>query len=55
MNGPVSWLSYAFRFMQLPIGLFGISIAAATLPRISKARRRGFSGRFRDCSRHAPS
>ncbi|MEO8137979.1 MAG: murein biosynthesis integral membrane protein MurJ, partial [Betaproteobacteria bacterium] len=37
MNGPVSWLSYAFRFMQLPMGLFGVSIAAATLPRISQS------------------
>ena len=32
INGPVSWLSYAFRFMQLPLGLFGVAIAAATLP-----------------------
>jgi putative peptidoglycan lipid II flippase len=35
MNGPVSWLAYGFRFMQLPMGLFGVSIASATLPRIS--------------------
>ena len=27
INGPVSWLSYAFRFMQLPLGLFGVAIA----------------------------
>ena len=37
MNGPVSWLSYAFRFQQLPLGLFGISIASATLPRIARS------------------
>jgi putative peptidoglycan lipid II flippase len=36
LNGPVSWLSYAMRFLQLPMGLFGVSIASATLPRISK-------------------
>ena len=36
LNGPVSWLSYAMRFQQLPMGLFGVSIASATLPRISK-------------------
>jgi putative peptidoglycan lipid II flippase len=36
-NGPVSWLSYAFRFMQLPIGLFGVSIASATLPAVSRS------------------
>lgn len=37
MNGPVSWLSYAYRFMQLPMGLFAVSVASATLPRISKS------------------
>ena len=37
INGPVSWLSYAFRFMQLPLGLFGVSIASATLPSISRS------------------
>src|SRR6185369_6025940 len=31
-DGPVSWLSYAFRFMQLPLGLFGVAMASATLP-----------------------
>jgi putative peptidoglycan lipid II flippase len=33
----VSWLSYAFRFMQLPLGLFGVAIASATLPAISRS------------------
>jgi putative peptidoglycan lipid II flippase len=48
MNGPVSWLSYAFRFMQLPMGLFGVSVASATLPRISRhAAERDFPA-FRD-------
>jgi len=28
----VSWLTYAFRVMYLPIGLFGVSIATAVLP-----------------------
>lgn len=36
-TGAVSWLSYSFRLMQFPIGLFGVSIAAATLPAFSKA------------------
>ena len=31
-TGAVSWLTYAFRVMYLPIGLFGISIATAVLP-----------------------
>ncbi len=34
--GAVSWLNYAFRLMQFPIGVFGVSLAQATLPRVSK-------------------
>jgi putative peptidoglycan lipid II flippase len=37
LDGPVSWLAYAFRFMQLPLGLFGVAIASATLPAISRS------------------
>lgn len=48
LNGPVSWLSYAMRFMQLPMGLFGVSIASATLPRISKHAAAGDLGTFRE-------
>lgn len=35
-TGAVSWLSYAFRLMYLPIGLFGVSIATAALPELSR-------------------
>ena len=38
-QGAVSWLSYAFRLMYLPIGLFGVSIATAALPEIARQRR----------------
>ncbi|MEW5978730.1 MAG: murein biosynthesis integral membrane protein MurJ [Acidobacteriota bacterium] len=34
-EGAVSWLNYAFRLMQFPIGVFGVAIAAAALPTIS--------------------
>ena len=34
--GAVSWLGYAFRLMYLPIGLFGVSIATAALPDLSR-------------------
>lgn len=34
--GSVSWLSYAFRIMQLPLGLFGVAVAQATLPVVSR-------------------
>jgi putative peptidoglycan lipid II flippase len=39
--GAVSWLNYAFRLMQFPIGIFGVSLAQATLPRISAHWARG--------------
>jgi len=35
-NGPVTWLNYAFRLIQLPIGLFGVSLAAVNLAVISR-------------------
>ncbi|HYP25257.1 MAG TPA: murein biosynthesis integral membrane protein MurJ [Blastocatellia bacterium] len=35
-DGPVSYLNYAFRLMQFPIGVFGVAIATATLPSISR-------------------
>ena len=35
-TGAVSWLGYAFRVMYLPIGIFGVSIATATLPTVSR-------------------
>src|SRR4029450_13744672 len=34
--GAVSWLNYPFRLLYLPIGLFGVSIATATLPAVSR-------------------
>jgi putative peptidoglycan lipid II flippase len=47
MNGPVSWLLYAFRFMQLPLGLFGVAIASATLPSVSRSAAVGNLDEFR--------
>lgn len=35
-NGPVSWLNYAFRLMQFPIGLFGAAIATVNLTNVSE-------------------
>jgi putative peptidoglycan lipid II flippase len=46
-NGPVSWLGYSFRFMQLPLGLFGVAIASATLPSISRSAGIGDFNEFR--------
>lgn len=47
LDGPVSWLSYAFRFMQLPIGLFGVALGSATLPSISRNAATGNMAEFR--------
>jgi len=47
VNGPVSWLQFAFRFMQLPLGLFGVAIASATLPAISRSAAQGSIEDFR--------
>jgi len=46
-DGPVGWLSLAFRLMQLPIGLFGVAIASATLPAISRSVASGDRDEFR--------
>jgi putative peptidoglycan lipid II flippase len=46
-TGPVSWLSYAFRLMQFPIGVFGVAIATATLPAISRSAARKDDDEFR--------
>jgi len=36
-EGAVSWLNYAFRFLQLPIGVFGVAIATVTTTRFADA------------------
>lgn len=48
IDGPVSWLGYAFRFMQLPLALFGVAIATATLPSISRDAGAGRMDEFRE-------
>jgi putative peptidoglycan lipid II flippase len=48
LNGPIAWLNCAFRFMQLPLGLFGVSIASATLPAISRSAATKNMDEFRD-------
>lgn len=53
LDGPVSWLSYAFRFMQLPLGLFGVAMASATLPSISRSAAEGRIDEFRRTLSHS--
>ena len=51
-TGAVSWLGYAVRVMYLPIGLFGVSIAAASLPTVSRhAAHEDFQGMRETISR----
>jgi putative peptidoglycan lipid II flippase len=47
-DGAVSWLAYAFRLMQLPLGIFGVAIATVTLPAVSKIAAGGDMAHFRD-------
>ena len=47
ISGGVSWLNYAFRLMQLPIGIFGVAIGTATLPAISRFAARNDIPSFR--------
>jgi putative peptidoglycan lipid II flippase len=34
--GSISWLGYAFRLMQLPIGVFGVAISTTSLTQLSR-------------------
>ena len=48
VNGARSWLSYADRLYQLPLGLVGVAIGVALLPRLSTAVHRGDEGDAQD-------
>ncbi|MCX7604705.1 MAG: murein biosynthesis integral membrane protein MurJ [Bryobacteraceae bacterium] len=48
LDGATAWLQYAFRFMQLPLGLFGVAIATATLPAIGRSAASGDIDEFRE-------
>jgi putative peptidoglycan lipid II flippase len=53
INGPVSWLGYAFRFLQLPLGVFGVAIATAALPAVSRSAAGERLEEFRDTVAHS--
>lgn len=36
-TGAVTWLYFAFRLVQLPIGMFGVAVGAAILPTLTKS------------------
>ncbi|HTY93552.1 MAG TPA: murein biosynthesis integral membrane protein MurJ [Steroidobacteraceae bacterium] len=45
-DGPTSWLSIAFRLMQLPLGIFGVALGTVSLPLLARlavaGNREGF-------------
>ena len=53
LNGPVSWLNFAFRFMQFPIGVFGVAVATAALPSLSRSAAEPELGDFRRTLNHS--
>ena len=44
--GAASWLNYAFRFLQLPIGVFGVAIATVSTTRYADAAADGNRARM---------
>ena len=48
IDGGQSWLSYSFRLMQFPIGLFGVAIGTASIPVLSRMASENRLGDFRE-------
>jgi putative peptidoglycan lipid II flippase len=48
IEGGNSWLSYAFRLMQFPIGVFGVAIGTAAIPALSRLASENNLVKFRD-------
>ena len=47
IDGGASWLSYAFRLMQFPIGVFGVAVGTAAIPTLSRLASQGNFEKFR--------
>jgi putative peptidoglycan lipid II flippase len=47
IEGGNSWLSYSFRLMQFPIGVFGVAIGTAAIPALSRLASGNDITRFR--------
>ena len=48
IEGGQSWLSYAFRLMQFPIGVFGVAVGTAAIPSLSRLASEENIAKFRD-------
>lgn len=46
VTGSVSWLYYSDRLMEFPLGVFGIALATAMLPKLSKDHAKGSNQAF---------
>ncbi len=46
VTGSISWLYYADRLLEFPLGLFGIGIATVILPSLSKLHSKNSAGEF---------
>jgi putative peptidoglycan lipid II flippase len=46
-EGAITWLAFAFRLMQLPLGLFGVALGTVTLPLLSRLVVAGHMAGFR--------
>jgi putative peptidoglycan lipid II flippase len=46
-DGPISWLTVAFRLMQLPLGIFGVALGTVTLPLLARMAATGNMHAFR--------
>jgi putative peptidoglycan lipid II flippase len=47
IEGGQSWLSFAFRLMQFPIGVFGVAIGTAAIPMLSRLASENNIDKFR--------
>ncbi|MGB7202074.1 MAG: murein biosynthesis integral membrane protein MurJ [Pyrinomonadaceae bacterium] len=48
IEGGLSWLSFSFRLMQFPIGVFGVAIGTAAIPALSRLASENKTGEFRN-------
>jgi putative peptidoglycan lipid II flippase len=46
VTGSVSWLYYADRLVEFPLGIFGIALATVILPTLSRSHAQGSSSEF---------
>ncbi len=46
--GSVSWLSYADRFMELPVGLLGVALGVVLMPQLTSAKASGETQKYSD-------